>query len=97
MEASLAKDSASISPVPFLPVAGAPDAENGNGVEVLGMSALMGKAKIPVAKAAILEADVRSQGAVHVRELSAEDWKGLSSWNTLLCFEQRRLIASLSV
>lgn len=63
--------------------------------ELAGMSALVGAAKIPVAKAAKLQEEILACGAVHVQELSADDWKGLAAWSLLKPFEQRRVLAQL--
>ena len=81
-------------PAPQIPCASAV-AEAGNPNEIIGMSAEVERARIPRDKAAALEAELCAQGAIHVQELTAADWKALSSWVALLPFEQRRLLASL--
>ena len=57
------------------------------------MAELVGRAQVPVRKAAALEEELLSQGAVHVQELTSDDWVALQSWASLLPFEQRRLLA----
>ena len=63
---------------------------------LLGMTELMRNAKVPVAKAAALAAELVMLGAVHVQELTMDDWKGLTAWAGLLPLEQRRLLAQVS-
>ena len=38
-----------------------------------GMSELVGRARLPLAKAAALESEILALGAVHVQELAVED------------------------
>ena len=97
VEGAAANDAQSIHGQPKLPIASMSVGDACDAGEVVGMSALVGRARIPVAKAAVLEAEIRAQGAVHVQELTVEDWKGLSAWSTLLCFEQRRLLSNLQL
>ena len=42
--------------------------------ELVGLSGLVGAAKIQVSKAADLELEILALGAVHVQELTAADW-----------------------
>ena len=42
-----------------------------------------------------MESEFVRAGAVHVQELVAEDWIRLDTWNSLLPFEQRRVMAAL--
>ena len=65
--------------------------EEMDGEELLGMSQLVGATRLPLHKAAALEAEILGLGAVHVRELTIEDWQGLSTWAQLGPFEQRRV------
>ena len=44
-----------------------------------------------------MEAEILLAGAIHVRELANADWVGLTAWNSLLPFEQRRVLAFLSL
>ena len=82
---------------PVLPVVGSSDADGGDGVAgLLGMAELVRNAKVPVAKAAALAAELVMLGAVHVQELTQDDWKGLTAWAGLLPLEQRRLLAQVS-
>jgi hypothetical protein len=62
---------------------------------LLGMSDLVGGARLPVALAASMEAEVLALGAVHVKEMTLDDWKSLASWSRLRPLEQRRLLAHL--
>ena len=62
---------------------------------LLGMSEIVGRARLPLAKAATLESEILALGAVHVQELAVEDWAALTAWANLLPFEQRRLLSSL--
>ena len=59
------------------------------------MCALVGRARIPIAKAAVLETEIRALGAVPAQELTVDDWRRLSAWNILLCFEKRQLLSNL--
>ena len=85
---------------PVLPLAGpsqsGSDAAQQDCYEgLLGMSEIVGRARLPLAKAAALESEILALGAVHVQELAVEDWTALTAWANLLPFEQRRLLASL--
>ena len=64
--------------------------------ELIGMATLAAKAGLPPGAKTALEAELLSLGAVHVQELTPEDWTGLVSWAHLRPFEQRRLLASLA-
>ena len=50
------------------------------------------KALLPPEATAALRAELLSEGAVDVAELTAEDWAGLSARGQLKQFEQRRLL-----
>ena len=63
--------------------------------EVLGLSALAAKVQLPEAVVDALGADMSALGAIHVNELTADDWKSLPSWSRLRVLEQRRLLANL--
>lgn len=65
---------------------------HGEGQELVGMSDLVRVAKLPAATAAALENEIKALGAIHVRELAAEDWKALRSWALVKPFEQKRLL-----
>ena len=83
---------AALQPPPFLP------SGVGQGTvqsKLLGMEALVQRAKLPADKAAAMESEFVRAGAVHVQELVAEDWTRLDTWNSLLPFEQRRVMAAL--
>ena len=59
------------------------------------MSALAAKVQLPEAVVDALGADMSALGAIHVNELTADDWKSLPSWSRLGVLEQRRLLANL--
>ena len=44
---------------------------------------------------AALLADVVAAGAVHVRELTTDDWLALPEWGTLRPLEKRRLTSAV--
>ena len=97
VSSALAVDAQQVLRTPFLPVAVAP-AHPGQGEDdavLVGMSALAKQAKLPLAKATSLQANVLALGAVHVQELTEADWIELPAWGTLLAFEQRRFLAAL--
>jgi len=50
---------------------------------------------LPTQKAAALAAEVIALGAVHVEEMTPDEWQQLSAWAQLLPFEQRRLLKHL--
>jgi hypothetical protein len=60
------------------------------------MSQLVAVARLPVAKAFALEAEILDLGAVHINELMVEDWQNLAAWSKLGPFEQRRVLGVLS-
>ena len=51
--------------------------------------------QLPEAVVDALGADMSALGAIHVNELTADDWKSLPSWSRLRVLEQRRLLANL--
>ena len=86
-------DAQQVLHAPVLPCAPDHGSEHKERQELVGLSGLVGAAKIPVAKAAHLEVEILAMGAVHVQELTAVDWTGLKSWTALKPFEQKRLLA----
>ncbi len=90
-------DAQAVLQAPALPLVTASAQSYGaNSAEGLhGMSVLVAAVKLPAASAAALEAEILALGAVHVQELTADDWKSLSAWPSLRPFEQRRLLAHL--
>eukprot|EP00438_Fugacium_kawagutii_P003219 Skav200447 [mRNA] locus=scaffold1922:147746:149470:+ [translate_table: standard] len=62
-------------------------------IAVVGMNDVLTRAKLPTAKATELTNEVVSLGALDIAELSSADWQGLASFQKLLPFEQRRLLA----
>ena len=60
------------------------------------MSRLVAEALLPVAKAFALEAEILDLGAVHINELTTEDWQKLAAWSKLGPFERRRVLGILS-
>ena len=66
------------------------------GGELQGLEAVAERASLPRAAKIALGAEILALGAVHVQELSAEDWQGLGCWAMLRPFEQRRLLATLA-
>jgi hypothetical protein len=97
VRSALAADAQQVLRTPLLPVAVArgPPGHGQEDAALVGMSALAKQAKLPLAKATSLQADLLALGAVHVQELTEADWTGLPAWATLLPFEQRRLLAAL--
>ena len=73
-----------------------PAGGGGTGGELQGLEAVAEKASLPRAAKVALGAEILGLGAVHVQELTAEDWQGLGSWAMLRPFEQRRLLATLA-
>ena len=63
------------------------------GVE--GLESLLSAAVLPAEVAHEVSLEVAASGALHVRELSREDWIGLSAWQRLRPMEQRRLLHAL--
>ena len=70
----------------------APNSGDAGGNQLIGMAELVAAAKLPEVKAAALQAELLTQGAVHVQELTTADWEALQSWCLLLSFEKRRLL-----
>ena len=52
-----------------------------DGEDLLGMSRLVAEALLPMAKAFALEAEILDLGAVHINELTTEDWQKLAAWS----------------
>ena len=63
--------------------------------EVLGLRTLAAKAQLPRAVVDALGAEIVALGAVHVNELTPDDWKTNISWTRLRTMEQHRLLANL--
>ena len=64
--------------------------------DVAGLSDLASKARLPPETTAALRADLLSEGAVDVSELTAEDWAGLSAWGLLKQFERKRVLKCIA-
>lgn len=60
---------------------------------VAGLAELAQKASLPEAKVHSLSQELLHLGAVHVQELHVHDWHSLHTFQHLLPFEQRRLLA----
>ena len=58
-----------------------------------GMEILQHRAGLGEPGANALSEELRGMGAVHVREVAADDWERLAAWQTLPLFEQRRLLS----
>ena len=58
---------------------------------VQGLQELLAAAVLPEAVAGSLARDVAMTGAIHVRELTRQDWTLLPSWASLRAMEQRRI------
>jgi len=58
---------------------------------VMGLEEILATARLPEAAEAQLKAEVLASGALHVNELTADDWAALPSWPALRSLEQRRL------
>ena len=60
--------------------------------KVDGFDEIMLQAAIPQPVRIGLKRDVDELGAVHIRELTEDDWKNLSSWANLRPLQQRRIM-----
>ena len=58
-----------------------------------GFAEVVAQAVVPKETADAMLHDVRMLGAVHVSELSADDWAGLPSWAKMRPLERRRWLA----
>ena len=58
-----------------------------------GMENLRLQANLGAAGAVALSEELRALGAVHVQEVTTDDWERLNAWQTLPPFEQRRLLS----
>ena len=96
-DAAAAHDAQRVLQAPLLPVVTTDVARTGGSPldQVTGMVALVDRARLPSEVASALAAELCNLGAVHVQELTSEDWKALPSFLRLRVFEQRRLLASL--
>ena len=59
---------------------------------VQDLSQLLDAARVSPATRAALVRDIVAVGAVHVQELTQEDWQSLTSWQLLKPLEQRRVL-----
>ena len=93
----LASDAHQAMQLPSLPVASlhASRGDGNDASQLGGMLALAGRAQLPTQKAAALAAEVIALGAVHVEEMTPDEWQQLSAWAQPLPFEQRRLLKHL--
>ena len=64
--------------------------------DVVGLTDLASKARLPPETTAALRAELLSAGAVDVSEVTAEDWSGLSAWGLLKQFERRRVLKCIA-
>ena len=85
-------DAAVAAPAPVLPLAAG---ELGAPGQVEGLQHLMSAARLSGPVVAALMADVVAAGAVHVRELTSDDWLALPSWGSLRPLEKRRLTSAV--
>ena len=89
-----------VRPLVHLPIAnvrkhgGEPEDDAGK-FHVPGMLAFVEKARLPVASALHLQAQIVDLGALHVDELNVEDWRSLEGFASLRPLERRRILASL--
>ena len=60
-----------------------------------GMDRLQTRACLGAQGAISLSDELRAKGAVHVQEVSPDDWQQLYAWQTLGPFEQRRLLSAV--
>ena len=88
-------DAAQTLRVPQLPLTGAECEQVPGNLEVEGMADVMAHAKLLQTKAEALAAEILALGALNVNELTMSDWKNLSAFQSLLPFEQRRLLSFL--
>ena len=65
--------------------------------QVFGLSDLLDRSHLPPAACLAITDEVSGSGAVHVRELVAEDWHGLMSFTALKPLEKRRLLNAAGV
>ncbi|CAE8679700.1 unnamed protein product [Polarella glacialis] len=79
--------------LPTLAVEAGVDVGVGGGVQ--GLAELLRLAAIPEMVARSLGTEILELGAVHIRELSVQDWCELAAWGGLRPLQQRRLLASL--
>ena len=60
--------------------------------KILGLQALTNVAKLPMEAILELEKELVALGAVHVKELTGDDWQAMTAWTGLGQFAQRRLL-----
>lgn len=77
---------------PALGATASVDVAAGSGACVADLDDLMARASVPAASQAGIMRDVAASGAVHVQELTREDWEHLPSWQTLKPLERRRIM-----
>ena len=68
---------------------------SGSGGRVAGLRELCHRAQVPEVHQQGLEREILDAGAVHVDELTSEDWHGFSYWSQLRLFERRRILNNL--
>ena len=90
-DGAAAFDAAQMAPVPPGPSASALD-DDGDASAVADLSRLLGAAHLPQAARAALVHDVLATGAVHVQELTRQDWEELPAWQSLKPLECRRIL-----
>ena len=105
--ANAADAESALRPAPALPFqenpAGAAGAQGPSGrpdsgaEDVRGLGALAEKAQLSPEIRAALGAELTSDGAVDVAELSPADWQGLVTWTKMKKFERKRLLQCLPV
>ena len=79
--------------VALMPPAGEAEAEGEtSGESVAELAAFFESVKLPPRAVDVLSKDIVATGAVHVQELTREDWEGLPSWASLKPMERRRVL-----
>jgi hypothetical protein len=76
-----------------LPIASFPGGHAAVQCKVLGMPVVASRAQLPEDVSAALEAELHAAGAVHVKELTVDDWQQLACFPRLKVFQQRRLVS----
>ena len=86
-------DRAIVAPPLLLPIA--QESEPADPDSITGFSQLMAAARLAAAVVPALKSEVEATGAVHVNELTPDDWAQLPSWPRLREMERRRLLANV--
>jgi hypothetical protein len=78
---------------PILPLQSAASSSDNAPCPVEGLLGFLQAVHVPYGHSLVEE--IIGLGAVHVRELKAEDWRSLAAWGNLRPLQQRRILASL--